>query len=453
MSSGELKFASAVADPAARRELWAWSALAILSLGVAGVFALLLALSRTPGIQDAVPWPLDFFRKGLVIHVVFAFIIWFLAMFGAIMHLATWSGKPRLARLGTVGVGLAFVACLLILLPALMDRGEPTLNNYVPAIVDPVYYAGIALLAGAMTLPAAQLFLASIKDESALADVAVAAATIYGVALVCFGLAFHELSGETPSHGFNEALFWGGGHMIQFLTTTLMLGAWAVLAEIALGADALPRRIVRSAVLVLALFTLVGPVLYLVFPGAYSAARMDSFSRLLWALGPSTVVVAWAILRAVRRIEARPWSDPAFLCLLMSIGVFGLGGVLGMFIDGADTRTPAHYHGVIAGVTLAFMGLFHRVLIPLLDRPSVSDRVVRVQLILFAAGQTLACLGLFLAGGYGAPRKVAGAAQGLEAVGAIAGMVMNGIGAVIAVAGGVMFIWTAGRAVFSRRRP
>ena len=82
-------------DPAARRELWAWSALAILSLGVAGVFALLLALSRTPGIQDAVPWPLDFFRKGLVIHVVFAFIIWFLAMFGAIMHLATWSGKPR----------------------------------------------------------------------------------------------------------------------------------------------------------------------------------------------------------------------------------------------------------------------------------------------------------------------------------------------------------------------
>ena len=308
-------------------------------------------------------------------------------------------------------------ACL-ILLPALMDRGEPTLNNYVPAIVDPVYYAGIALLAGAMTLPAAQLFLASIKDESALADVAVAAATIYGVALVCFGLAFHELSGETPSHGFNEALFWGGGHMIQFLTTTLMLGAWAVLAEIALGADALPRRIVRSAVLVLALFTLVGPVLYLVFPGAYSAARMDSFSRLLWALGPSTVVVAWAILRAVRRRPKHAAVVGSGLSLPSDVHRGVRVGRRARHVhrrrrypdpsplSRCDRRGDAGLHGPVPpGAD------------PLLDRPSVSDRVVRVQLILFAAGQTLACLGLFLAGGYGAPRKVAGAAQGLEAVG------------------------------------
>ena len=30
-----------------------------------------------------------------------------------------------------------------------------------------------------------------------------------------------------------------------------------------------------------------------------------------------------------------------------------VGAFLGLFVDGADTRTPAHYHGVIAAIMLA----------------------------------------------------------------------------------------------------
>ncbi|MBT4219266.1 MAG: hypothetical protein HOE26_04770, partial [Rhodospirillaceae bacterium] len=81
-------------------ELRGWAGLAMLSLAIAGVFALLLALSRVPGIQDIFPWPLDFFQKGLVIHVVFSFAVWFLAVMGALLHLAT----ARLAgEIGTSG--------------------------------------------------------------------------------------------------------------------------------------------------------------------------------------------------------------------------------------------------------------------------------------------------------------------------------------------------------------
>lgn len=446
-------FPGLAARPEGRRELWGWCALAVGSLAIAGVFALLLAASRTPWVSDAVPWPLDFFRKALVIHVVFAFIIFFLAMFGAVMHLATWSAGPRLPWLGRVGVAAAFVACAMILVPALLDRGAATLNNYVPAIVDPIYYAGLALLAAALALPGLRVFLTPMRGVGVVADVATGAATIFGIALFCFALAWHMLAGETPSHGYNEALFWGGGHLIQFLTTVLMLGAWSMLADLALGPGVLPTRVVRAAVVVLVLFTVAGPALYFVYPGPYSAERMGAFSVLLWALGPPSMLVAGAALFAVRGRGRLPWSDPAFLCLALSIVVFGIGGVLGMFIDGADTRTPAHYHGVIAGVTVAFMGVFHRVFVPLLDGRMASDRALRIQVALFAGGQSLACTGLFLAGGYGAPRKVAGAEQGLEAAGAIAGMAMNGIGAVIAVVGGVMFVVTAARAILSRRRP
>ena len=59
-----------------QRELIGWAWLAVGALAVAGVFALLLALSRIPGMERTPFWPIDFFYKGLVIHVIFSLVIW-----------------------------------------------------------------------------------------------------------------------------------------------------------------------------------------------------------------------------------------------------------------------------------------------------------------------------------------------------------------------------------------
>ncbi len=450
-------FAPAVAEPRARRELWGWCAIGVVALGLAGFFALLLALSRTPGVQDLVPWPLAFFGKALVVHVVFAFVVWFLAVFGAVVHLAAWQiapAGPRYPLLGRLGPILSAAACLLIFIPALLDRGEPTLNNYVPAIIDPLYYAGLALLALGLVLPVVRLFSTRMAEgvrPDILSLAGIAAAVVFLVALICFGLALNNLGGRPLDHAFNEDLFWGGGHMLQFLSTILLLGVWSVLARLTLGAELVPRRVHLGAILFLAACVVPAPVFYFVFD-PLSAEQDQAFSALLWALGPPTLLVAAIGARTVAALSTRdrglPWREPVFLSLVLSAVVFGVGGVLGMFIDGADTRTPAHYHGVIAGVMLAMMGLFFGLLLPLLGRTRMPKRKAQFLVVAFAGGQTVACLGLFLAGGYGAPRKVAGAEQGLEAIGAITGMVMNGVGALVAVIGGVLFIWIAVRALF-----
>ena len=135
------------------------------------------------------------------------------------------------------------------------------------------------------------------------------------------------------------------------------------------------------------------------------------------------------------------------------MAVFFLGGLLGLFVDGADTRTPAHYHGVIGGVNLALMGLVFCALLPSLERAAKLGRAVFALFWLYGLGQALHSAGLFLAGGYGAPRKVAGDIAGLEAFGAQVGLYGMGVGAVIAVAGGVMFIWIVGRALLRRPGP
>lgn len=455
-------YADALADPLARRELRGWCSLAILSLALAGVFALLLALSRTPGVQAWVPWPAAFFGKGLVVHVVFAFIIWFLAILGAFLNLAAWrvaGGRPPLPGLGRAGLALAAIACVLLLVPALLDRGEPTLNNYVPAIIDPLYYAGLGVLALGLTLPVARLLAAPVArlglPPDDLSVAALGAAVVFCLALVCFGLAYGELADQAPSFAFNEELFWGGGHLLQFISTILLLGAWSALARLTLPGEIFSGRLVRGAVVFLILCALPAPLFYFIFP-PFAAEQTMAFSGLLWALGPPTLAVAAAGLLAIRRrgrLAALPWRNPVFLSLVLSIGVFGLGGVLGMFIDGADTRTPAHYHAVIAGVTLSFMGLFLGLFLPLLGRAPRPGRRLTFLVSAFAAGQTLACIGLFIAGGHGAPRKVAGNAQGLVDIGAIVGMSLNGLGALIAVTGGLLFIWVAGKALFAHAAP
>mgnify|MGYP005637200315 FL=1 len=144
--------------------------------------------------------------------------------------------------------------------------------------------------------------------------------------------------------------------------------------------------------------------------------------------------------------------DPVLLCLLLSPVVFAVGGILGLFVDGGDTRTPAHYHGIIAGINLSFMGLFYGFFLPLLDRDLKPGKALYAQIYMFGGGQLVASVGLFLAGGYGTPRKTAGGAQGLEAIGAKIGMYMNGIGALIAVIGGVMFIWMVSKSLLGAPR-
>src|SRR5271166_5258497 len=87
-------------------ELSGWAWIAVGALALAGVFALLLALSRVPGMDKAPLWPIGFFYKGLVIHVVFSLVIWLLGVFAFLTTAATldMAGEgTRAVPLGRLG--------------------------------------------------------------------------------------------------------------------------------------------------------------------------------------------------------------------------------------------------------------------------------------------------------------------------------------------------------------
>ncbi|MSO84629.1 MAG: hypothetical protein EXR04_01570 [Rhodospirillales bacterium] len=438
------------------KNLRAWMGLGVLALALAGVMAVLLALSRIPESEILFPWPVAFFERGLVAHVVFSFVVWFLAAFGLLLALALPSApRAPLDRIALGGVAIAFV---FLLIPSVSDRGEPTLNNYIPAITDPLYYAGLALLAGALALPVGRFLAAGAggrAPDSPFALMLAAGGAVYLLALAAFARSAVALWPFAPSYDFNEALFWGGGHILQFLNVAILIAAWIALAEKSLGGAVVPRPVFRLAALVLVLGALAGLAIDLVLD-VHAPARREAFALLQYALAPAPLLAAGALTRSlIPAARARPEvrRSPAFLALVLSGAVFAVGGFLGLFVDGTDTRTPAHYHGVIGGINLALMGVFLGLALPQAGRAPRPGRLVALQLWLYGAGQTIASLGLFWAGGYGAPRKApASAAPGLVELGAQLGLYLNGFGALIAVMGGILFIVTVAGALLRRER-
>src|ERR1700722_16887296 len=147
---------------AVQRELIGWAWLAVGALAVAGVFALLLALSRIPGMETTPFWPIDFFYKGLVIHVVFSLVIWLQGVFAFLVSVATLKvavDDVRAAPLGRVGQGAVLLAFPCLFAPAFLEATQPALTNYIPIIRHLVYDIGLLALAFGVLAPVIRLLL------------------------------------------------------------------------------------------------------------------------------------------------------------------------------------------------------------------------------------------------------------------------------------------------------
>jgi len=419
--------------------------------------AVLLAVSRIPGIEAYAFWPLDFFAKGLVIHVVFSLVVWFLTLFALLASFAAVKISQnglRFASLGGIGAVAVAASYPLLFLTAFDPASEPSLNNYVPVIQHPAYYAGLAVLGLGILMPVLRLLLnipSRWMQMPPLVFAMSAGSVIFLIAMICFGTAAYLSWGAAPSKGLNELLFWGGGHILQFLFCLLMLTGWFLLGRSSFGDTVIQPDVFRVALFMLVAFTLPGPAFFRYFDMSSGGFR-EAFTKLQFVMALPAAMVAVPLLFGIGRAtkdRPLPWRDPAFLALALSLAVFAAGGVMGNLISGSDTRTPAHYHAVIAGVNLAAMGLVLTFCLPALDRRPRGSTLLRLQIWLYGAGQLVACIGLFWAGGYGAPRKTP-TSLGTLVDGAVMGMYLHGIGALIAVAGGVMFVITVAAALLRK---
>ncbi len=442
-----------VPEQAHRKLAVRWLQLGVLALGLAGLFALLLVLSRTPGSEAFFPW-VDFFRTALVVHVDQSVLIWFLAMSGVVWCLTAEAGAGSV-RLQYLAFGLAMMGALGIALSAFLGDGAPLMNNYVPVLQRPLFFLTLGLFGFGIALQALiglstyQNVMRSHLHLPSLAAFTVALAVL--ISLAALLTAWWQIPAEVTGQSYYEYLFWGAGHSLQFAYTQLIILAWLWLAlhsGVALPGDS--RWYYWLLILGIAPVLLV-PLIYLFYQTVTIESR-TAFTQLMQyggglAVTPIGMLIFIGLLHANR---AEPNERPLRRSLWMSMLLFFSGGAIALFISGVNTIIPAHYHGSIVGVTMGLMGLAY-LLLPKLGYPPVQGRLAELQPWIYGIGQLLHITGLAMSGAMGIQRKTAGAAQGLDTLSAKLAMGVMGIGGLLAVIGGVIFVWVMLRVFIAAR--
>lgn len=425
--------------------------LGLVSLVAAGVFSILLVMARTPVVQEWIPF-IDFFHIALVVHVTLSVLIWLLAISAAFWSLGATTDQPLWDK---ISFSLAAVGTLIIIVCPFLGAGDPLMNNYVPILQHPLFYWGLGLFAAGIFSHLVRALLgrpriaARLDGTGALQFGITLSTLLTGFSIIAVFASWRGLPAQMDGQIYFEFLFWGGGHVIQFSYTLLMMIAWIVLAFASGGRFELTPRLTLVFLIFLALPVITVPFLYLAHDVTTAGHRL-AFTELMKYGGLSCLPLGLAVAASLWRVR-KPSGEGRYLraALVSSLGLFAVGGMLGFMIAGLDIVIPAHYHGATVGVTIAFMGLTYY-LLPRLGFGALPERMATWQPYIYGSGQLMHIIGLAWSGGYGVQRKTAGAAQGLEGIGQTTGMGLMGLGGLVSVIGGLLFLIVAWKSLRGR---
>lgn len=412
-----------------------WLLLGVAALGVAGLFAAMLANTRSA-----------YFYTALVAHVDLSVLVWFLSCTCMLVAGALPWGSGIVA--GKAGFYSMATGSVLIAVSA-FSHGTPFQNNYVPVIYHPLFFIALGLIFCGVMCVVAPLLLAR-QTSSAMQPVRVgilSTASLLLIAAFCFVWSYHSMTVHERNQEYYDDLFWAGGHVLQIAYTQIMVVAWFWLAEAAGIKIAGGRRIVLACYAAGVLVGLAAMALCVFFPVS-SARHREMFTLLMkHGNGLPALLAGLSLLRGFTGTSAKKTARMAKISLVMSMLLFAVGGGLGYLIAGSTVTTPAHYHGSIVGVTLALMGLAY-LLLPKLGFADVTgSKLAKLQPVLYGGGQLCWMMGMAIGGAYGIGRKIPGSA---DVIGGVGGFLKHG-GDGLSLLGGLLFVWVVGKAATRKR--
>ena len=427
-----------------------WLLLGVTALGIAGLFSLVLVIARTPSLAD-LPLVARLFHEALVVHVDLSVLVWFLSIACLMWSLLAAPSRPPVHGMEEAALACFGLGTLAIAAAPLDGKAEALMSNYIPVITSPIFFFGLSLLLCGVLLMLARVFFARKFSEAFNIPVCFAiysAALITAISVAAFFWSFRRMPPVIEGQQFYELGFWGGGHVLQFTHTQTVMVCWLLLASCLRGAHVEGKW--------LHAFFGVGFVAALATPAAYLGKEITSmehhefFTRLMIGAGgiaPALLAlyllpIAWKEYPAQRALKS---------ALMTSLLLFLYGGFLGGLIHGQNVVIPAHYHGSIVAITLAFMGVAY-LLLPKFGYADVGAwRMAFWQPVVYGGGQFLHISGLAWSGGYGVLRKTPGGMANVPPD-VKAAMGLMGAGGLLAIIGGLMFVVVVVLALRDRNR-
>ena len=472
---------------------------AVIFLAVGGFFGLLVALTRWPAVHLL---PAEWFYLALTAHGADVLVFWIIFFEMAILYFASAIllncrlAAPRWAWfafvLMVVGAALANIAVL---------QGESSVmfTSYVPMKAAPHFYLGLILFAVGALIGCLVFFgtLVIAKEEGtyegsiplvtfgAVTAAIIAVFTIASGAIILiptFLWSIGLISNIDPL--MYKVIWWAFGHSSQQINVSAHVAVWYTIAALVLGAKPLSEKVSRTAFLLYILFLQLASAHHLlVEPGISSEWKIfnTSYAMYLAVLGSMIhgLSVPGAVELAQRRrgftkgifewLRKAPWGNPAFAAMFMSLVMFGfLGGITGVILGTEQLNllmhntlyVPGHFHGtVVAGTTLAFMGVTYLVVPLIFRREIIFPTLAKWQPYLFGIGAAGISLFMMGAGTLGVARRhwditFSDAPMTFDFPGtAFLMMGLNGMAGVLAAVGGLAYVVVVvGSVLFGARR-
>jgi cytochrome c oxidase subunit 1 len=408
-----------------------WFILAVVALAFSGIYSILPFVLRTPFLSNIFHLK-DLFKISLVVHVDLAVLVWFLSSTAMLMTSVT---KKELAPISFTAFIISMMGSIFMIASPFVGLSEPILNNYIPILHNLAFIIGISLFFTGIILQTL-LTIVSINTikRNLISFTIYMSALIFVVAILCFVKSALELKNVTryiDMTEYYELLFWGAGHILQFNYIQLIIIAWlAIVKESAyksVSKNFIFLQYINFALVVIA------PIAYFIYP-IDNAELYDFFTLHMKYFGGilTSITAIWVI----QKIFVGQYSRIELTTFFSSLFLISSGGIIGYLISGTNVTVPAHYHGVIIGITVGLMGLFY-LKIPEMGFVKPNEKSASWQMIIYSLGQFIHILGLAISGGYGALRK---SPDGFLSVKAKIYMGIMGIGGAIALVGGIAFV-------------
>nr|WP_253300229.1 cbb3-type cytochrome c oxidase subunit I [Wolbachia endosymbiont of Chironomus riparius] len=381
---------------------------------------MIIVFLRLPFISSNIPSAQYIFDNALTIHVNLSILVWMCSIISLLFiinlpYAKSWFNLFWI--LSIFGMSLMFVS-------AFVPNSEVIKSNYIPVLENKLFLFGLSLFVFSILIT---LILALSKQTSLLSVGQVGIAVIFLCSFLCFVLAYQNMSPNlyhSDKNLFYEYLFWGGGHLLQFAFTQGMFLVYLIML------NPTNSKITTLPLLINTILAACAPFIYFIYP-VDSVELIQFFTwhmRIAGAFLPCFLII-------LVYCNIKTLINDKDNYLLHSFLLFIYGGVLGVLTIEGNVVIPAHYHGSVVGITIAFMNFIYW-LLPQLNCKKAKNFIVKLQIYSYSIGHLLHITGLVWLGGYGALRKTAN----LPEISSILARICFIIGGVISVIGGMLFI-------------
>jgi cytochrome c oxidase subunit I len=406
-----------------------WFILSVLALAFSGLYSFLPYTLRTPFLAKMLNMD-NLFDLSLMVHVNLGVLVWFLSCNAMFM---TSVNKEKFSSASLIAFLASMTGTIFIIASPFIGASEPIKNNYIPILHNLTFILGISLfLSGILLQSILTIFSFDQIKRNPINLTIYISSLIFIVASICLTQSAIQLTAIAKTRfmdmlEYYELLFWGAGHILQFNYVQLVIIVWLLVAN----KFNMPEKLFSS--LQWLNFTLIASCIasYWVYP-LDSLESYEFFTSHMRYIGGILLafIGAWILFKCPPKesLEISIFSTSIFMILS--------GGVIGYLITGANVTIPAHYHGVIIGITIGLMGLFY-LLLPKMGFREIKQKSAIWQLLLYTIGQFIHIMALAISGGYGALRKTPGVELTMKAK---IFMGIMGIGGTIALIGGVAFV-------------